>query len=149
MKRKKYESHGMSNTSFYSRWKGMMRRCYNPNFSQYHDYGGRGIKVCKRWHSFLNFKEDMLDSFAENLELDRIDNNGDYSKNNCRWVTHKVNSSNIRRARLYKGENACDASIRLGGHISLVSGRLYKGWSLEKAFTTPYNKSFARDMKPK
>ena len=138
-KKKRYEAHGMSTTPFYRRWNGMMRRCYSESFKQYHNYGGRGIIVCERWHLFSNFKEDMYDSFKEELELDRVDNNGNYCKENCDWVTHRENSNNRTTSVIFNGESTADASIRLGGDLSLVSSRMCRGWSMEKAFTYPYD----------
>ena len=83
----------------YHRWKGMKRRCYNKNFKQYKDYGGRGISVCEEWlYSFRNFYDwAMSHGFSEELEIDRIDNDGNYEPDNCRWVTHKVNANNRKR----------------------------------------------------
>lgn len=135
--KKRYEAHGMSNTPFYNRWRGMMRRCYNKKFKQFDNYGGRGIQVCDRWHLFSNFKEDMYESFDIKLELDRTDNNGDYSPDNCTWVSHYENSRNRTTTRFYKGETATEASLRIAGNTNIVSSRLRKGWGIEKAFTTP------------
>lgn len=137
MKKRKDERHGMSHTKFYKRWKSMMSRCNIPTHQVYHNYGGRGITVCERWHKFTNFMDDMYDGFDECLQLDRIDNNKGYSKENCRWVTHKENSRNRRTTRFYKGETATEASWRIAGNSQIVLDRLCKGWSLERAFTTP------------
>lgn len=85
----------------YGRYDKMLYRCYNPNSDNYQYYGGRGIKVCKRWkESFQNFLEDMEPSFFENAELDRIDNDKDYSPENCRWVTHSHNMLNRKGLRI-------------------------------------------------
>lgn len=91
----------------YHRWRGMKRRCYNKNFSQYKDYGGRGITMCEEWlYSFRNFYDwAMSHGFSEELEIDRIDNDGNYEPNNCRWVTHKVNANNRRRKYVNSEEN--------------------------------------------
>lgn len=140
---KKHEPHGMSGTNFYERWKGMHRRCYSKNHKQFHNYGGRGIAVCDRWHRFINFKEDMLSSYSKELQLDRIDNNKCYSPENCRWVTHYENSRNRSTTRFYKGETATEASLRIAGNKNIVSSRLRKGWSVKRAFTTP--KDFSQD----
>jgi hypothetical protein len=83
-------------TRMYRIWSNMKSRCSNPNAKQYKDYGGRGIKVCKRWATFDNFLADMGECLPE-LQLDRIDNNGDYKPSNCRWVTPKENSATRRR----------------------------------------------------
>lgn len=82
----------------YRAWKNMKTRCNNSNYHSYHRYGGRGIKVCSRWNdSFINFYEDMGDAPSKNHQLDRIDNNRDYSPDNCHWVTPKENSNNRKK----------------------------------------------------
>jgi hypothetical protein len=134
---KHQKNHGLSHTPIYGRWKGMKRRCYTPTTKYYYNYGGRGIKVCERWHTFVNFYADMHKEFREELELDRIDNNGDYSPENCRWSTCKENSRNKRTNRIYRGETASEAGLRIGGNTNIVINRLRKGWSTERAFTTP------------
>jgi hypothetical protein len=77
----------------------MKQRCNRPNHQAYHNYGGRGIKVCDRWlNSFDHFLEDMAPTWKKGLEIDRRDNNGDYSPENCRWVTRKTNCRNKRKS---------------------------------------------------
>ncbi|MFE8919286.1 hypothetical protein [Staphylococcus pasteuri] len=79
----------------YGRYDKMLYRCYNSNSDNYQYYGGRGIKVCERWKNNLkNFLEDMQPTYFEGAELDRIDNDSDYSPSNCRWVTHSHNMHN-------------------------------------------------------
>jgi len=82
---------------------GMKARCSNPNHSSYHNYGARGI-TCE-WESIEDFLSDMKDSYSIGLEIDRIDVNGNYSKENCRWVTRKENASNKRtyKNKLFRG----------------------------------------------
>jgi len=87
--------HGMEKTSTYNSWRCMKRRCNSKSNHNYKYYGARGIKVCERWHIFKNFLDDMGEK-PEGLQLDRIDVNGDYCKENCRWVTPKENSANRR-----------------------------------------------------
>lgn len=84
----------------YGVWATMKARCNNPNFSEYPRYGGRGIRVCKDWSIYENFARDMLPSYKIGLSLDRIDNNGNYCKENCRWVNIKQQANNRRNNRL-------------------------------------------------
>lgn len=79
-------------------WTSMKQRCLNPKNQQYKDYGGRGIGVCGEWLLFDNFYRDMGER-AASLELDRIDNEKGYCKENCRWVTRKVNANNRTKFR--------------------------------------------------
>lgn len=81
-------THGLSNSRFMSIWKGMKRRCYDPDGKGWPWYGGKGIKVCERWHSFENFAIDMLNAYDDSKFIDRIDNDKDYCKENCRWISH-------------------------------------------------------------
>lgn len=84
-----------------SAWKNLLQRCYNPENSQYKNYGGRGLTVDASWIcSFENFYFDMNDSWREGLTLDRIDNDKGYSKENCRWITHAENNRNRRNNKL-------------------------------------------------
>jgi len=99
-------THGMSKTKFYSVWRSMKQRCLNPNSIQYHDYGGRGISLCSGWAKFENFRDDMYDEYQQasitihRCEIDRIDNNGGYNKNNCRWVSRTENIRNRDNRKL-------------------------------------------------
>lgn len=82
----------------YDVWRAMFKRCYNPKCQSYKDYGKRGIKVCKEWHNnFSSFKIWAIDNgYKEDLEIDRINNDGNYNPNNCRFVTVQQNAMNRR-----------------------------------------------------
>lgn len=88
-------THGKSGTGAYRSWEHMKSRCNNNKSTKYNDYGGRGIKVCPEWDSFINFYNDMGDR-PEGMELDRIDVNGNYCKENCRWIRPSANMNNRR-----------------------------------------------------
>jgi hypothetical protein len=128
-------------THLYRVWSNMKNRCNNCKSNDYKRYGGRGIKVCEEWNSFRNFFNDMGDSCKEELTLDRINNNGNYCKENCRWATAKeqaLNTRNIDRAKKYKF-NGISKTIKewaeqFGIKRTTLDMRLrqYK-WSMEKS----------------
>lgn len=103
-------------------WKGMMRRCYNETHKAYASYGGRGIYVCEYWHTFINFYNDMSGSYQLGLQLDREENDGIYCKENCRWVTRKINMRNRRDVKLTESDAA---NIRLSDKTTIELGKVY------------------------
>jgi len=121
----------------YKTWNDMIQRCINPNCKAYKDYGGRGIQVCKRWLKFENFLQDMGEK-PEGLTLDRIDNDGDYRPENCRWATRKEQNRNSRHNRLItiNGNTKCLSEWCNFYNINYhkIYMRLHHGWSPEEAF---------------
>lgn len=132
-------SHGKSHNRIYKVWSGMKARCSNKNNLAYKDYGGRGIKVCEKWaNSFEEFYKDMGDEYRNGLEIDRINNDGNYEPGNCRWVTRKVNSRNKRTTRVIDGHILMDYCDEHGISENLVVNRITKlGWDEKEALYTP------------
>jgi hypothetical protein len=123
----------------YNSWRSMLERCYNPHCKGYCYYGGRGIRVCRRWReSFANFLADMGDA-PPGLTLDRRDNDRGYSPGNCRWATRVEQNQNMRRNVFitYKGKTQVVSAWarEYGLHPEVVRKRLYRGWTLERALT--------------
>lgn len=133
-------THGKTRTKIYRTWCNMVSRCENSKNDHYYQYGGRGIKICDRWKTFKNFFDDMGD-IPTGMEIDRIDNNGDYSPSNCRWITHIENCSNKRTSRTldYNGESKTIAqwSRSIGIKQGTILKRLKSGWELSRILTEP------------
>lgn len=132
-------THGMTNTPEHTNWIQMKQRCLNPNNHAYKNYGGRGIYVCDAWeNSFQQFLLDMGRRPSSSHQLDRTDNDGPYSPENCRWVTQRENLQNKRsnhRVTL-DGKDVCvsEAAISLGISPSSVTYRIKKGLPLIKGW---------------
>lgn len=99
---KKAVTHGLSKTRFFRIWTHMKTRCEKPTHNQYHNYGAKGIIVCDRWQTFENFRDDMYESYQafeaehgkDTASIDRIDSNGNYEPNNCKWATQLEQARN-------------------------------------------------------
>jgi len=145
--RKNSEFRHLHKTGFYSSWEKMKSRCLSETNPSYHRYGGRGITICDSWLSFENFYKDMYTRWLfhsklfKNTSIDRIDNDGNYCKENCRWATNKVQSNNRSSNRMIEHDgktlNLREWSERLGIKPTTITQRLdYYGWSVDRALTT-------------
>jgi len=137
----------------YKAWAAMKQRCYNQNNQYWTDYGGRGIKVCKRWlNSFENFFNDMGKRPSEKHSIDRIDNNKNYSPANCHWATAKQQCNNTRK-NIFITINGIKKTRKQWCNIynideSTVAWRIKHGWPVKKAFTSPpYTRYNAKKVK--
>lgn len=124
-----------------SQWRQMIARCYDPDHPKYASYGGRGIRVCDRWICFRLFVEDM-GKRPVGMTLNRIDNDGPYSPENCEWAdnfTQQQNRTDNRKLTL-NGETLCIAewARRLGVTREALRNRVLRGWDDEDALLRPF-----------
>jgi hypothetical protein len=137
---RKPEQHGMAGTPLYRRWRAMLHRCSSPTNIDWKNYGGRGITVCERWQTFGNFYADMGDP-PPGMSLDRIDNDGPYSPENCRWATQSRQTRNMRKTVMLEHggvvQSLSDWADALGVPYRVLHCRLRHGWSVERTVTTP------------
>lgn len=141
-------THGMWKSREFSIWSSLKDRCYNPNNPNYKNYGGRGITVCEKWlKSFENFYSDMGKS--NDLSVDRIDVNGNYCPENCRWATPTEQARNRTNnvLFLYRGEEKCASEWCeiYNMATSTFHNRLKRGWNIEKILEEPINIKHRKD----
>jgi len=107
------EHHGLESHPLYQRWRAMMNRCYNPKYEGYHRYGGRGIRVCDEWkeHPAIFIEWALSNGWKPELEIDRMDTQGNYEPNNCRYTTHSVNQRNKRRPKTKRKQSALPIGV--------------------------------------
>lgn len=121
-------------------WGQMINRCYDPMHPKYHRYGARGIRVCDRWICFRLFHEDMGDR-PDGMTLNRIDNDGPYSKENCEWANPMKQAQNRsdNHSILHNGVTKCLSQWArdVGLTREALRNRLQRGWSVEDALTIP------------
>lgn len=134
--------HGFSGENLYETWKHMRQRCNDQNATHYNRYGGRGIKVCEEWNDYGKFREWALNNgYKENLTLDRIDVNGDYCPENCRWATWitQQNNRTSNHKITVNGETHTIAEwAKINGiHPGTIMSRIKYGWSEDDAVTQP------------
>jgi len=145
MNRERILTHGCSimgqRTPEYRAWCGMRERCSNESHHAYSSYGGRGIQVCERWNSFESFLEDMGPRPTPKHSLDRIDNDGNYCPENCRWAT-KLQQTRNRRTSDMLTINGRQVHLHDAAHAACLAprtlkARLRSGWPLAEALATP------------
>lgn len=121
------EKHGNRHTRLYNIWSGMKARCNNSKHIQYRDYGGRGIELCNEWtSSYTAFKQwATSNGYTDELTIDRIDVNGNYTPSNCRWVNHKIQNNNTRRNHyIEEGITLTEKCEELGIDPRLINARI-------------------------
>jgi len=133
------KKHGQYNTKLYSVWSGMLKRCFSPTNRNFKYYGARGISVCDEWHNnFIVFSKWATENgYKEGLAIDRIDNDGHYSPQNCRWVTSKENANNRSTNRIVEHEGlrktVSEWASTFGIDYDIFYGRMYnEEFSIEK-----------------
>lgn len=136
------KTHGMCETRIYSIWHNMINRAVkkNTNSQCYNE-----VNVCEEWLDFNNFFKDMSGAYSDGLTLDRIDGSKGYSQKNCRWSTYKEQARNMKSNRIltHQGKSYCMAewADKIDLPYKTLAKRLYDGWSVEKALTTPIKSS--------
>lgn len=141
MDKRKYIKHGLTHHPLFKHWSNMIDRCYHQSYPGYENYGGRGIVVCDEWLDVRNFIAWAEQTHIEGRTLDRIDTNGNYTPENCRWATTKEQSMNKRTTRnIQLGESTrhitewCEV---VGMNPATVKKRHSRGMPWEIALITP------------
>jgi hypothetical protein len=136
-------THHQSKTRLYRVWRGIRTRCENANSEFYVHYGGRGIQICSEWTTFEPFAAwAYSNGYKPGLEIDRVDNDGDYKPSNCRWTTSKQNCLNRRSTRWIEafGERKSISQWSEDARCTVSYSTLYKrivrmNWNVEEAIT--------------
>lgn len=135
------KKHGMTDTKIYHTWKNMIGRCYNQKRPDFNFYGGRGIRVCERWHEFSNFYEDVsqMENYGKpGYTLDRINVDDDYCPENCRWADRTTQTRNRRNTFKveYNGLEMplAEAAEKIGINYNCLKRRYYQGDRGERLF---------------
>jgi hypothetical protein len=131
------KTHGLTRTHpLYRVWAGMKGRCNNLNHADYSLYGGRGIQLCSRWNDFTLFFEDVIDTYKKGLTLDRVDNKGNYTPENCKWATLSEQANNRRTNVVLSYEGVSYTVTQLARKIGVTPQLLYDrkrlGWSVNE-----------------
>ena len=135
-------THGLHQHPLYRAWCRMKERCTYKKHVYYDRYGGRGIKICKRWKDFQSFYDDNIDRWKPGLTIDRIDNDGNYSPENCRWVSQAEQNRNRSNAVTMTLNGKTDKLVHWAKRLNLPQNALRcrraSGWTDHEALTTPY-----------
>jgi hypothetical protein len=135
------KTHGMTKTPIYAIYRSMIDRCKLPTHQAWKNYGGRGIEVDDTWKNFIAFYNDMYPTYQPGLTLDRINNNGNYSKENCRWVTYEQNANNRRTSKFIdtpQGKMTIAQAARYYGiGTTTLHYRIKAGIAKSQLFTKP------------
>lgn len=137
-----HKTHGESKSKLYDVWCAMIKRCNNPHYHDYRRYGGRGINIASEWRTYEPFRDwAIANGYKEGLELDRIDNDGNYCRDNCRWVTHQEQcrnrSSNVWIQYMGRKWSVAECSKRTGIAEDTIRARVKNGWTPEEIFSVP------------
>ena len=141
--RERNRTHGGRHTRLYSVWAHMKERCNNSNSISYPNYGGRGIAVCDEWQQDFSVFRDwaICHGYTDELEIDRIDNDGGYCPENCRWATKRAQSYNRRSNRYleYNGKRQTikEWALEIGISPKVLYDRVKSGWDVERVLTEP------------
>lgn len=135
-------THHETKTRLHKIWESMHSRCENPNHKYYANYGGRGIVVCDEWNEYLSFRDWAIETgYNDNLTIDRIEVNGNYCPENCRWATIREQQNNKRSNHLVQfngvSHTISEWSEIIGIKKTTIKERLNAGWPIEKVLTEP------------
>jgi hypothetical protein len=139
----KKRKHGFSHKErLYVTWQNMRRRCRDPRNSRWAHYGGKGVRVCTEWEEYVVFRAWALSNgYTDELTIDRIDVDGDYCPENCRWETPKAQANNVSRNHIIRFEGRDYTMSELADHLGLtysaLQHRIERGWSVERIAEQP------------
>lgn len=139
------KKHGGCRTRLYTTWLSMKSRCNRSTDKSFCYYGAKGVKVCDEWNDFVNFRNWALShGYTDELTIDRIDVNGNYEPENCRWITKRAQQFNKTTSHYltFEGKTmtVCEWAEALGLNKNLLYTRLQRGWTVEDTLTRPSKK---------
>lgn len=148
---KVHTKHGDSHARLYNTWANIKDRCFNKNHQAYNRYGGRGITMCDEWKSYVAFREwASTNGYTDELTIDRIDVNGNYEPNNCRWVTMKTQQNNRRDNKYLEYDNKkltyAQWGELLGINPQAIAGRITRGLTIEEALEKKFSENVAKHL---